>query len=81
MNVRHFILSLIAVPLIMSITFENETCFRIDSAKYTEWFISHKSDFIRTETVGKFTYEIMLVPMEIKLLNYAKSNIQAIKTI
>lgn len=58
----------------MSLTFVKKTCFRLEPAKYTEWFTIHKGEFIRTVTVGKFTYEIMLVPMEIKLLQYAKSN-------
>ncbi|MBI1838659.1 MAG: hypothetical protein HYR91_15450 [Flavobacteriia bacterium] len=74
MRVRNYILSLVVVLLVTSLTFEKETYFRVEPVKYTQWFTSHKGDFIRTVTIGKFTYEIMLIPMEIKLLNYAKSN-------
>lgn len=63
----------ITLSLLLSVNYSN--CFKKKLApdEYRTWIMNNKNLFMKSEMVEEFYYQLIYIPTELKLLNYAKS--------
>jgi hypothetical protein len=64
---------LLIAPILFSVGMIHSVNNSLEPEDYKTWFGKNKNTFVKSQQVEEYKYDLMLVPTEMKLLNYART--------